>query len=146
MAVRHRLTLAVAALALLICAGCGGRDLPELAPVEGTVTLDHLPLGGVLVSFYPSAGGRPGSGVTDDKGHYELVYLDGEEGTKLGPNRVEVTTIWPDGEPGPGEVDTIPAAYNGMGSTLKFDVQAEDNTFDIDMETSTADTADGGRR
>lgn len=130
----YRFWLVFAALAL--CAGCGGRDLPDLAPVSGTVTLDGQPLSGVLVSFYPQSGGRPGTGVTDEQGHYELMYVDGEEGTKLGPSRVEVTMMWPDGEPTPGVKDKVPPAYQGAGSTLNFEVKAGNNVFDIDMKSS----------
>lgn len=127
---------AFAVLALAFCAGCGGSDLPDLAPVEGTVKLDGQPLSNVLVSFYPQSGGRPGTGETDDRGHYQLMYVQGEEGTKLGPSRVEVTMIWPDGEPTPGVKDKVPAAYQGAKSTLNFDVKAGDNVFDINMESS----------
>lgn len=127
---------ASAALALMCATGCGRKDLPELAPVDGTVTLDGQPLPGVLVSFYPKEGGRPGTGETDEEGYYELTYVYGEEGTKLGPNRVEVTTIWPDGEPGEGEEDKVPAQYQGMESTLSFDVKESDNTFPIELKSS----------
>ena len=131
---RHGLKLVAAALVISLFAGCGGRDLPELAEVEGTVKLDGQPLPNVLVSFYPQDGGRPGTGVTDEQGHYELTYIDGEEGTKPGTNRVEVTMIWPDGEPTPGVEDKVPAAYQGMKSTLSYDVKAgEDNVYNIEM-------------
>lgn len=136
-----RYSLAVFAAAMVATmTGCGRSDLPELAPVEGTVTLNGEPLAGVLVSFYPTSGGRPGTGETDEEGHYELTYLYGEEGTKVGQSRVEVTTIWPDGEPTPGEVDRVPAKYQGTSSTLSFDVQPGDNVFDIAMEAP----SDGG--
>jgi hypothetical protein len=130
---RHGFKLMAAAAAFAMCAGCGGRDLPDLAEVEGTVKLDGQPVSNVLVSFYPQEGGRPGTGVTDDQGHYELVYVDGENGTKPGMNRVEVTMIWPDGEPSPGVKDKVPPAYQGMNSSLSFDVKAgEDNVYNID--------------
>ena len=133
---RHGFKLMAAAAAFAMCAGCGRDDLPDLAEVEGTVKLDGEPVSNVLVSFYPQDGGRPGSGVTDDQGHYELVYTDGENGTKPGMNRVEVTMIWPDGEPTPGVEDKVPPAYQGMNSTLSLDVKAgEDNVFDIDMNS-----------
>lgn len=133
---RHGLKTIVAAAALALGAGCGGRDLPDLAEVEGTVKLDGQPLPGVLVSFYPQAGGRPGTGETNDQGHYELMYVGGERGTKPGASRVEVTTIWPDGEPTPGVKDKVPAKYQGVDSSLSFDVKAgEDNVYDIDMQS-----------
>ncbi|MCA9028924.1 MAG: carboxypeptidase regulatory-like domain-containing protein [Planctomycetaceae bacterium] len=128
----------MAVATVVFCFGCGRTDLPELAEVEGTVTLDGQPLEGVLVSFYPADEARPGTGVTDAEGHYELEYLYGEEGTKVGQSRVEVTTIWPDGEPNPGEVDRVPAQYQGRNSILSFNVQPDDNVFDIPMESGGA--------
>ena len=134
---RHGFKLMAAAAAFAMCAGCGRGDLPDLAEVEGTVKLDGQPLPNVLVSFYPQDGGRPGSCVTDDQGHYELDYVDGEKGTKPGMNRVEVTMVWPDGEPTPGVKDTVPAKYQGIGSSLSLDVKAgESNVYDIDMTSN----------
>lgn len=131
---RHGFKLMVAAAAFAMCTGCGRSDLPELADVEGTVKLDGQPVSNVLVSFYPQGGGRPGTGVTDEQGHYELTYVGGESGTKPGASRVEVTMIWPDGEPTPGVKDKVPTAYQGMSSSLSFDVKAgEDNVYDIEM-------------
>src|SRR5688500_15485517 len=113
MTARNRISLTLAA-ALALSAGCGGRDLPELAPGTGQVKLDGQPLPGVRVSFFPAGegGGRPATGITDDDGNYELGYIEGEEGAKVGPNKVEVTTEWPEGEPPPGEKDKIPTNYN----------------------------------
>jgi len=130
--------MAAAVLVLVCCVGCGGRELPALAPVEGKVTLDGAPAAGVQVSFYPTGGGRPSTGTTDEEGAYELTYLAGEEGAMVGPNRVEVTMIWPDGEPTPGVKDKVPRAYQGTNSTLTFDVKAEDNVYDIPMTSSGA--------
>lgn len=128
----------VAAAALVWFAGCGGRELPELAPVEGTVKLDGQPAPNVQVTFLPDGGGRPSTGTTDDQGHYELTYVAGESGARVGRNKVEVTMIWPDGEPTPGVKDMVPAAYKGTNSTLSFDVKPEDNVYDIEMKSSGA--------
>lgn len=126
--------LATLIAGLVMLAGCGRRDLPDLAPVSGKVTMDGKPLVGVLVSFYPE-NGRPGTAVTDDEGNYELMYIQGERGTKVGMNRIEITTIWPDGEPGPGEKETIPATYN-TNSTLTYDVKPGKNVHDIELKSA----------
>ncbi|MBX3440044.1 MAG: hypothetical protein KF861_21315 [Planctomycetaceae bacterium] len=132
------------AAALLMCSGCGGRDLPKLAPVTGIVTIDGQPVEGVLVAFYPQgntgptggpSGGRPGTGVTDAEGRYDLMYFEGERGAVVGPNRVEVTMVWPDGEPTPGVKDKVPRGY-GAGSKLTYDVQPGKNEYDIPMKAS----------
>ncbi|MEX1232414.1 MAG: hypothetical protein WEB58_19365, partial [Planctomycetaceae bacterium] len=105
--------------------------------VHGKVTMDGEPLSNVLVQFYSEAGGRPGTGVTDAEGNYELTYVDGAKGAKIGPNKVEISTVWPDGEPPPGEKDKIPSQYNTK-STLKKEVQAGDNQFDLDLNSAEA--------
>jgi hypothetical protein len=135
---KHGLMTVTAMLVLAASVGCGSRKLPELAPVTGKVTLDGDPLPQLRVSFYPQSGGRPGTGVTDVEGKYELVYTAGEKGTKLGPSRVEVTMEWPDGEPMPGFEDPVPPSYTGMNSTLSFDVKPENNVYNIEMSSSGA--------
>jgi hypothetical protein len=112
--------------------GCGP-DLPELGYVTGTVTMNGKPLEGVVVEFRSEAGGRPGIGVTDSEGHYELTYTGGVEGTKVGPATVSITTQWPEGEPPPGQRERIPAKYNTR-TTLKETVEPGDNVFDFDLD------------
>jgi hypothetical protein len=114
-------------------AGCGRKDIPELGQVEGRVSARGKPLPGVMVQFIPESGGRPGSGITDEEGHFELTYTADYTGTKVGPNRVEITTIWPEGEPPPGEKEKIPVKYNAQ-SELKEEVKAGENFFDFNLE------------
>jgi len=128
--------LFVGALALLCSFGCGRGDLPELAPVTGTVTLDGVPFPNAVVYFHTQKekGGRPAAGVTDASGKYELVYLEGIRGAHIGMNKVEIVTQWPDGEPGMGESESIPEKYNSK-STLTADVKDERNVFDFSLES-----------
>ena len=115
--------------------GCGRGDTPDLGTVKGIITLNGKPLPNVMVQFHSEAGGRPGSATTGNDGKYELKYTDAANGTVVGPSRVEISTIWPDGEPTPGETDKIPASYNSK-STLKFDVKKGSNTFDVDVKSA----------
>ena len=48
---KNRIQL-VCAAALLFSFGCGRGDLPELAPVTGTVTLDGTPFPNAVVYFH----------------------------------------------------------------------------------------------
>lgn len=131
---KHALALALSVLCA-VCCGCSGRDLPELGYVSGTVTRNGEPLEGVIVEFYSDTeeGGRPGVGVTDSEGYYELEYTGGVEGTKVGPAKISVTTEWPEGEPPEGESETIPAKYNSQ-SILKETVEPGDNVIDLDLD------------
>lgn len=117
--------------------GCGGRDVPQLGYVSGTVTMDGKPMTGVEVHFHPQGqeGGRAAVGITDSEGKYVLEYFDGIEGTKLGPNKVSIMTHWPDGEPGDGEFEKIPPIYHGKRSTLAETIVEGDNAFDFDLKS-----------
>jgi len=84
----------VALLAVVLFAialGCGGSDRPDLAEVEGTVTLDGVPLPGARIEFKP-AQGKISSATTDENGHYELVYLRDIKGAVPGKHTVTITT------------------------------------------------------
>ncbi len=127
--------LPLLAVSLLVSSlGCGGGDLPELGTVKGKVTLDGQPLAGVMVQFHPLAEGRPGSGVTDKDGNYVLMYDGGVRGTKVGANKVEINTVWPDGEPGAGQSETILPKYNSA-TTLKEEIKKGSNTFDFALQS-----------
>jgi hypothetical protein len=84
---------------MIVTCGCGGRDY-DVAPVEGTVTLDGKPLVNAAVNFQPIAGGEgshspgPGSyGRTDDKGRYALRTVEPDEaGAVVGRHKVYITT------------------------------------------------------
>ena len=123
-------------MALLCSFGCGRGDLPELAPVTGTVTMDGVPFPNAFVYFHTQneKGGRPASAVTDADGKYELEYIGGVKGAHIGMNKVEISTYWPDGEPGDGESETIPPIYNSK-STLTADVKDERNVFDFPLKS-----------
>lgn len=118
----------------LFLSGCGRSDLPQLGDVEGVVTLDGQPFENAMVQFHNEKGGRPGSGITDKNGKYKLQFNEEYTGAKVGPNRVEITTIWPEGEPPPGKKDPILPKYNAK-SELKEEVKPGKNTFNFDLKT-----------
>lgn len=128
-----------------IVAGCSRNpsDMPELGLVSGIVTMNSEPLAHATVAFWPTSGGRTSTGVTDEKGFYELVYIRSIKGAKLGVNKVSVTTesepIY-DEESGINVVrgprsETVPKKYRGEASTLEFDVKPGKNTYDIELRT-----------
>ena len=120
--------LAFICAGLALLAGCGGGDRPELGEVTGLVTLDGTPLAAVNILFTPDKG-RPAGAVTDAEGRYELIYLNGVSGCKVGP--CHVTFEWPPEAVNPRP---IPAKYTGAdGYTV--DVKAGGNKFDFPMES-----------
>ena len=124
-----------AASALLAAAGCNS-DAPEVAPVEGTVTLDGQPIEGAMVRFSPVAGGRPSAGRTDSDGWYELVYSREMNGALPGEHVVRIST-YVEGDPESGDEgvpERIPAKYN-LDSELKREVKADDNVIDFKLDS-----------
>lgn len=137
------------AVAILIAfvvglAGCSRGDRPELGEVTGTVTLDGKPLEGALVAFYPEEG-RTVGGTTDAEGFYEVMYLQGVKGTKVGPNKVEITTSLDpsdeDWRPGKS-AEKVPPWYN-VRTTLEANVEPGDNVIDFELTT---EAPEGWRR
>ncbi|MEX0794028.1 MAG: carboxypeptidase-like regulatory domain-containing protein [Pirellulaceae bacterium] len=115
-------------------AGCtrAPSDLPELAPVSGTVTLDGAPVTNASVIF-ESANGTVTFGNTDASGKYELTYRDGYQGAEVGENTVKIETVL-DNPPGAGYKDPIPAKYN-RATELKVDVQKGQETHDFELKS-----------
>lgn len=81
--------------------------LPKLATVTGTVTLDGKALAGATVYFAPLEAAiadakkeraRTSYGITDDKGHYEMVYLGSVHGVAVGKCRVWLDLVGPTGQ------------------------------------------------
>jgi hypothetical protein len=119
--------------ALLV--GCGS-DGPEIARVEGTITMDGKPLPRAVVMFVP-IGGRPSACETDDNGKYVLEFSGGRKGAIPGMNRVEINTARlayeKDGKMYPAVKESVPAKYNRM-TTLEFNVEPRKNNvanFDL---------------
>jgi len=134
-----QLRLFVLLLGLHLVVGCGvPSDRPEIAEVTGTVTLDGIPMSGLLVLFGPEVG-RTSSAWTDEKGQYRLMYLPDVPGAVVGTHTVSISSGYEEEEePPPGEepyLEPIPAVYN-TGSTLTREVTADGpNVFDFDLQS-----------
>ena len=102
---------------LAFAPGCGSGQ-PSLGKVRGQVTMDGRPLAGVTVSFEPLAGGRQSSGVTDEQGQYELVYLRDIKGAVVGKHRVRIGS---DSRTAPPK-QRLPSRYNRK-TTLEAEVK-----------------------
>ena len=111
--------------------GCG--DTPKLGRVAGKVKLDGKLVPNTTVIFAPTNG--PSSyGVTDENGHYELMFSD-RAGAVLGQHRVTLETysVRVDDEGNKVETDELfPAKYNAE-SELTREVEPGKQTFDFDV-------------
>ncbi len=102
-------------LATVLFSACGGQG-PKLGRVQGTVTLDGQALKHAAVLFEPKSGGHASMAVTDNSGHYELIYLRDAKGALIGSHNVKISTA---SEDDPKE--RIPARYNKQ-TTLTAEV------------------------
>jgi hypothetical protein len=115
-------------LAAFTAAGCGSSDMPELGDVYGQVTLDGKPVSKLNILFSPEKG-RAAGGVTDEEGRYELKYLEGYSGSKVGP--AKVTFEW---EPGVEPTANIPAKY--MQEGFNVEVKSGSNELNFPMTSN----------
>jgi len=97
--------------------------------VSGTVTLDGEPLPNVVVVMKPEEG-RPAMSQADAKGYYDIEYVRGEKGTKVGPTTVSFEWL-------PGQADTRPIPPKAATGTseIRIEVKPGKQTEDFDLET-----------
>jgi hypothetical protein len=137
----HLIVLMFGLLGLL---GCGN----GLASVNGTVTLDGVPLAGgagvdASVGFYPDGHpGAPGIGFLDSNGHYQLM-VGSQEGIPPGKYAIAISAtriIMPKEPTGtPGGVPITPRRYaDSRQSGFRADVKPGSNTFNFDLSSKPA--------
>ncbi len=124
-------------IALMLQVGCGPSG-PDIARVQGTVTMDGKPLPNAIIMFVP-VGGRPSVSETDANGKYVLEFSGGRKGAIPGINRVEINTgrlaYEKDGKNYTAVKESVPVQYNRL-TTLEFNVEAgKNNTADFALKS-----------
>src|SRR5262245_24500941 len=122
-------------VALAATAGCGGGR----ASVDGTVTLDNVPVDGGMIYFFPDVGKA-------DNGHAEIkdgkYSLASGQGPPPGNYRVEIVWHKKTGKQVVGSdppnkeeetIQVIPEKYN-KSSELKVEIKAGSNTHDFPLK------------
>ena len=100
-----------------ILLGCGGSDRPSIAPASGIVTLNGAPVDGASLTFVPTAGGRPGSAITDAQGRYTIKTYEDAPGAIVGEHKVTVTKIsGPGADVMQGDAPAEPPVTEEIGS------------------------------
>jgi len=120
--------------------GCGySPDLPPVAEVSGTVTLDGNALPRGTVQFVPDdaqgTSGAPGVGSIDSNGRYEISTA-GVKGAIVGKHKVGVVALEEfDPMTTSYAPSLIPERYNDANSSgLAFEVKAgEENVIDLKL-------------
>jgi hypothetical protein len=138
-----RSPIVLAAVALLVCSGCGSSV--RLGQVDGTVQLDGKPIGQVMVIFVPDDRNLPQStAITDEHGHFQMRCNNGSMGAAIGEHRVTLVdgSAAPaskgrnDDPPEPTEQppNRIPSAYNQATKTpLRQTVAAGSQTITLEI-------------
>ncbi|SFI39474.1 carboxypeptidase-like regulatory domain-containing protein [Planctomicrobium piriforme] len=144
---KQQLLLLLALIGLL--AGCGRSTGPELARVEGRVTLDGTPLPHAKLRFQPLGGkGTYSTGETDESGRFSLQFSRDRKGAMIGTHGVVITTGNPHHEMDDGTSyplpEVLPAKYH-QKSELTREVVAGKNKFEIEL-TSAQITAPPAKR
>lgn len=138
----HPALVSLGLFSWVVLAGCGsGVELPDLATVSGTITMDDQPLPGATVIFQPESG-RPSRGLTDENGKYELMYTAEEPGAIVGNHTVRIST-YREGDPDADDAalvakqeEKVPSQYN-LESKLTFVVNSGSNS-DADFKLSSS--------
>jgi len=128
----------VVIVGLFSLTGCGTGG-PALGQVEGTVTLDGVPLPGARVIFTPVDGGRSSMAVTDGSGHYELEFAAGKKGAVVGKHKVTISTFEAGEKDDSGQLvgfvpERVPAKYN-TNSTLEVEVKRGHQVIDFPLDS-----------
>jgi len=122
-------------LAMVI--GCSQSEYGDLGRVTGKVKMDGSPYSNAIVTFTPQ-NGRPSTGITNESGDFELVYIRATKGAEPGQHRVTITTIppaQPDSVNGPAFKDPVPLKYNRR-SELTRTVEKGSNEFEFELSSS----------
>lgn len=90
-----------------------------MAPVTGKVTLDGKPIEGAMVNFYMinDLGARPGAGLTNADGEFQMTTWKVSDGGLIGKHRVTISKVMPPTSPGGDEYELFPAEYASVERT-----------------------------
>jgi hypothetical protein len=142
------------AIVLFVLPACSGQPY-QTAEVEGTILWKKKPLKNVEVQFLPDVEqqtrGPRSTALTDEQGHYTLLFDDDQPGAVVGHHLIVLSEIVEEtqrGRKGEGhgagsreEPNTqtasrlhIPDQYNKATTTpLKREVQPGSQTIDLDL-------------
>ncbi len=123
-----------------------GAELPPLASVSGTITLDGKPLPDATVLFEPvidetiAEQRQIGASVgrSNQQGVYTLAYPGGHDGAVMGAHTVRINKTDVKG------LETLAKKYH-LRSQLKHEVKAGSNTIDLPLRSEPAGAAKGKR-
>jgi hypothetical protein len=119
----HKIACAITVLTIL---GCSRSHQPPLGLVSGTVTLDGVPLANAIVRFTPAGPGRTSEGISDNDGHYRLLYLRTIPGANIDRHTVRITTASEEN----GGRELLPPRYH---SRTELEARVVSGSNDLDF-------------
>jgi hypothetical protein len=123
--------MVLAATCLLLHSGCArDSNLPETAPVSGTVMYKGKPLPLGSITFQPDNGERPAGSMIDKEGRYRLTTYEKHDGAVVGKHKVTIRAY------DENIVNLAPSKYETpLETPLTYEVAPEvENEFDIVLE------------
>ena len=113
--------------------GCSGESGPPLFPVEGTVTLDGLPLPDGYIAFYPTENGLDADTASITDGAFSLQATQGGKRVEITAQRPIPGTLSPLGAP---EVEQyIPDRFNKDSKLEAHIAPQARNTLEFRLES-----------
>lgn len=93
--------------------GCSG-SRPDRAAVSGVIVYQGKPVSNVVVTFHPTAGGRPGVATTDAEGKFRLTTFEAGDGAVLGEHVVTIMPLFDAGPPTPDSAEVYAPPPEGF--------------------------------
>ena len=128
-------------LTLALCAGCSQPPPFDVAPVEGTVTLDGEPLTRGIVTFVPDeklgTKGPVGVGNIEKDGRYRIVTLPNAEaldGAVVGHHRIRISHFASDRKPETRDAVHLYSSESASGLTAEVKPGVKNN-IDLPLES-----------
>ncbi len=125
------LVVALAALCLLPCAGCGSGSVPlaPIVPVKGKVTYKGKPITEGTVRFEPEYG-RMATGKLQPDGTFVLTTLKDGDGAAIGHHRVFITDV----DKSLAKDRAFKKYMGAASSKVEVNVDAEHTEFPLELK------------
>jgi hypothetical protein len=131
-----RILTLLAFAVLAATAGCG-KTWSQNNSVEGTVKFEGAPVPNVTVQFVPDdpkVQGPTSTGMTDDKGRFQLTCANGKSGAVIGKHNVVILVGRTDTGASASNVP-IPPVYKVAAQTpAQIEITSDNHSYDVALK------------
>ena len=129
------LALALLALWLLVCCGCGSQTAPVRGRVKFKDGSDATVLAGYGVTFEPTEGKSSAVGEIQPDGSFKLSTFGADDGALPGKYRVVVTTPASPDPDKPPQKSKLPAKYADFSTSgLTVEIKPRQKEVELELE------------